>query len=840
VIGFYRALLRLYPAAFRAEYGEELCEVFAEQSRERSRAGAIAAAILDVVPNALAAHYDILRQDLRFAWRTMRRAPGFTLTSVAVVALGIGANTAAFSLADFVLLRPLPFPDSDRLIRIWSSTDGSGPNDVSPANYRDWKAMSTSFSGMGAYSLGPLNLVGQGAPVRLETARVTPDLLPVIGVTPYLGSLITPANSAQGGTALLSHGLWQTQFGSDPNVVGRVVRLHGEPYTVLGVMPPGFHFPGRDIELWTSLVFRPEDFEERDNTYTHIVGRLAPGVTLERAQAEMNTIAARLEQQYPDTNKDLGIWTYRLRDQIGRRQRLLVLALCGAALCILLLACANLASLLLARGVSRSRELSIRNALGAGRDRLVRQLFTESIFLAAIGGAAGVFLAWAGLPFLATLVPPSLPIQETPSIDLRVLAFAAALIGITGLGFGIVPALRKPDGARHRLRSALVIVEVTCSIVLLIAAGLLMRAIWRIQSIPPGFNPNGVITMRTALPLPKYTTVAARERFYSQVLDGIRALPGVKSAAYTTGLPMVRTGGIWGIEIPGAPESDDNGASLRFITPGYFATLGIPLLRGRDIDERDTQSRRPYAAVISESAARRHWPDQDPIGKQIKIALQDRVVVGLVGDVKVRGLERNNEPQVYVASGQIEDDAILGYIPQDLVVRSDIPPARWLPAVRQIVAAADREQPISNIRPLSEIVAGDTAPRRVQVRILAILAAIALLIAGVGIHGLLSFAVVQRTKEIGIRRALGAEAKGIVSMILREGLRLAVAGAVVGVIVAVLVGRAIGALLFGVPPADPRTIAAALALCLVTALIGCLRPALRAARVDPMTALREG
>jgi predicted permease len=840
VTSFYRALLRLYPAAFRAEYGEELCDVFAEQTRGRSPLRSIAAAIADVVPNALAAHFDILRQDLRFASRTLRRAPGFALTAIAIVALGIGANTAAFSLADFVLLRPLPFPDSDRLIRLWSATDGSGPNDVSPANYRDWKAMSTSFSGMGAYSHGQLNLVGHGAPVRLGAVRVTPDLMPIIGVKPFLGSLITPQNSGQGDTAVLSHALWRTQFGSDANVVGQVVRLNGAPYTIVGVMPAGFHFPGRDAELWTSLVFTPQDFEDRDNTFTHIVGRLARGVALEGAQAEMNTIAARLEQQYPDTNKDLGIFMYRLRDQIGRRQRLLVLALCGAALCILLLACANLASLLLARGVSRSRELSIRTALGAGRDRLVRQLFTESILLALLGGAAGVFIAWAGLPFLAHLVPPTLPIQETPSIDLRVLAFAAALIGITGLGFGIVPALRKPDSARHRLRSALVIVEVTCSIVLLISSGLLMRAIWRIQSISPGFRTEGVVTMKTALPLPKYSTVAARERFYKEVLDGVRALPGVQSAAFVTGLPMVRTGGIWGVEVPGAPESDDNGASLRFVTPGYFATLGIPLLRGRDIDERDTQNRRPYAAVISESAAKRHWPNQDPIGRTFKFALQDRVVVGVVGDVKVRGLERNNEPQVYVASGQIDDNAITGYIPNDLVIKSGRPLEQWLPAVRQIVANADREQPISDIRLLADIVAGDTAPRRVQVRILAILAAIALLIAGVGIHGLLSFAVAQRTKEIGIRRALGAEARGIVSMVLREGLRLAVAGAVIGVIVAVLVARAIGALLFGVPPADPQTIVIALALCMITAVIGCLRPALRAARVDPMTALREG
>lgn len=840
MITFYRALLHLYPTAFRTEYGEELCADFAERSKETSRATALVEAVADVVPNAIASHLDILRQDLRFAIRTMRRSPGFALTAIAILTLGIGANTAAFSLADFVLLRPLPFPDSDRLLRMWNSRDGSGPNDVSPANLRDWKAMAKSFSGIGAYSNSTFNLVGQGAPIRLETARVTPDLLPIIGVTPFAGSLITPENSKDGMTAVLSHELWRNQFDSDPNVVGRVVRLNGTPHTVLGVMPPGFHFPSRTVELWTSLLFSAEDYEDRENNYIHPLGRLAPGVTLESATAEMRTIAERLGQQYPETNKDLGIIVQRLRDQIGRRQRLLVLALCGAALCILLLACANLASLLLARAVSRSRELSIRTALGAGRDRLLRQMFTESILLALIGGTLGVVVAWAGLPFLAHLVPSSLPIEESPSLDLRVLAVAAALTFITGVGFGIVPALRRTDSTRQRIRSALVIIEVTCSVVLLISAGLLMRAIWRIQSIEPGFRPAGVTTMRTALPLPKYAPVAERERFYKHVLDGVRALPGVQSAAYTTGLPMERTGGIWGVEVPGMPESDDNMASLRFVTPGYFATLGIPFVRGRDIDERDTKEHRPYAAVVSESMAKRYWPNQDPIGRRFKYALEERMVVGVVGDVKVRGLERQNEPQVYVASGQVEDASIPGYIPQDLVVRSTLPPAQWLPAVREIVAGADREQPISNIRPLSTIVEGDTAPRRVQARILAILAAIALLIAGVGTHGLLSFAVAQRVKEIGIRRALGAQASEIVRMILREGMRLAVIGAVFGVIVAVFVGRGMSALLFGVPPTDPQTILAAVALCLITAAIGCLRPALRAGRVDPMNALREG
>lgn len=835
---FYRLLLLLYPTDFRREYGDELREIFEERLRESSRFMAILGAIADVVPNALAVHLDVLRQDLRFAVRTLVRASGFTLTVIAIVALGIGANTAAFSLADFVLLRPLPYPDSDRLVRIWTGEPGS-QSEFSPANYRDTKAMATSFRGMGAYSSSAANLTGLGTPRRLQIARMTPDLMPLIGTAPLLGSVITPLNGAEGATAVLSHNLWQSQFNGDPAILGRVVRLDGTPRTIIGVMPPVFRFPGRDVELWTNMVFAADAFEDRTDSYLYVIGRLAPGATVERANAELATIATRLERQYPDANKDVRFWTRRVRDEIAGRQRLLVVALCGASLCILLLSCANLAGLLLARGVTRARELSIRTALGAGRERLVRQLVTESVLLAVVGGAAGVFLAWAGLPLLAQLVPTSLPLQEVPSIDFRVLAFAAVLIAVTGLGFGVLPAVRQPGHSQQRVRRALVVLEVTGSIVLLVSSGLLMRAIWRIEDVPPGFRAEGVITMRTALPLPKYGSVAARQRFYTRVLDEVRALPGVTSAAYTTGLPMVRTGGIWDVEIPGAPEREDHSASLRYVTPGYFATLGIPLRRGRDIDARDTTERRPYVAVISESLARRHWPGQDPIGRKLKFALDERTVIGVVGDVKVRGLERNNEPQVYLPSTQVADNSIIGYLPQDLVIHSSVPPEQWLPQIRRIVAAADPEQPVSNIRPLADVVSGDTAPRRVQLRVLTILSAIALLIAAVGIHGLLSFAVSQRAKELGIRRALGAQTTGIMAMILRDGLRLTAFGALAGIAIAIAVGRSLRALLFGVDPADPQTFVLAIAICVVTAMAGSLRPALKAGLSDVVTALRE-
>jgi predicted permease len=836
---FYRLLLLLYPAAFRNEYGEELRAIFEERLRETSRLAAIFAAIGDVVPNALAVHLDLLRQDVRFALRSFARAGGFTLTVVSLVALGIGANTAAFSLADFVLLRALPYPDSDRLLRLWAG-DATRQNEMSPADYRDIKAMATSsFRGMGAYASTAANLTGLGIPRRLAVARVTPELMPLVGTRPLLGSVITPANIRGADPAVLSHDLWQSEFHGDRAILGRVVRLDGTQHTIVGVMPAAFRFPSRETDVWTPLVLAGEDFEDRSDNYLHLVARLAPGATVERARAELSTIATRLARQYPDTNEEVRFWAVHLRDQVARRSRLLLIALCGASLCILLLACANLGGLLLARGVSRARELSIRTALGAGRERLVRQLVTESLLLAIVGGAAGVFLAWASLPLLAQLVPTSLPLQQVPTIDLRVLLFAGVLMALTGLGFGVLPALRQPGRSQQRVRRALVVLEVTGSIVLLVSSGLLMRAIWRIEGVAPGFRAEGVTTLRTALPLPKYGPTAARQRFYTRVLEDVRALPGVTGAAYTTGLPMERTGGIWTVEVPGAPEEENDKASVRYVTPGYFATLGIPLRRGRDIAESDTTQRRPYVAVISESLAQDRWPGLDPIGRRFKIALDERVVIGVVGDVKVRGLERNNEPQVYLASTQVADNSIIGYMPQDLVIHAKVPAEQWLPRIRQIVANADPEQPVSHVRALAEVVAGDTAPRRVQLRVLVILTAIALLIAGVGIHGLLSFAVSQRAKELGIRRALGAQTTGIVAMVLRDGLRLALFGAVAGLAIALLVGRSLRALLFGIDPADPQTFAAAIAICLVTAMAGSLRPALKAGLSDVVTALRE-
>ena len=682
---FYRALLRLYPSSFRSEYGQALCAAFEERMGGRSGLAMFFAALVDVVPNAMAVHLDILGQDVRFTARALRRAPGFAFTAILVVALGVGANTAAFSLADFVLLRPLPFAEPDRLVRIWLTTPGY-TSEFSPANLRDFGSMSKSFKGMGAYSNNAANLTGGREPLRIATASVTPELMPLMGVPAVMGRVIAPEKGAPDSVAVISDGLWRSHFAGDRNVVGRTLRLDGTPYTVIGVMPPTYRFPSREVDVWTPLHFTGDDFQDRNNNYLDVVARLKPGVTLQQAGAELDRIAAILQRQYPDENRDVGATALLLKAQVAQSSRLLVLSLCGAALCILLLACANLASLLLARGLNRTRELAVRTALGAGRERLVRQLITESLGLSLIGGAVGVGIAAAGAPLLARLVPTSLPIGTVPTVDLRVLIFATVLIVLTGLASGVAPALRggktgplealrndarAGGGRRQRMRSILVMIEVTASIVLLVSSGLLMRAIWRIHSVEPGFRAEGVMTMRTALPFPKYETTAARERFYARVLQETRALPGVRSAGYISGLPMVMRGGIWPVAVKGAqgPRNQSNSASLRFATPGLLPSLGIRLHRGRDINDGDTRER-PFVAVVSESFARREWPGQDPIGKTFGFALSDRTVVGVVDDIRVRGLERTSEPQVYVPSGQVDDSSLTGYVPKDLVIRS--------------------------------------------------------------------------------------------------------------------------------------------------------------------------
>ena len=859
----YSLLLHLYPASFRNEYGEEMRAAFARRRQAAGPLGAIGLwleTIGDAIANAALVHADLLRQDLSYSARMLRRAPGFAVTAMAIVALGIGATTAAFSVTDFVLLRPLPFFEPERLVMLWEKTPGYSNMELSAANYRDWKQGSTVFESIGLYHSAAGNLVGTSEPLRVEGAAVSADLFPTLRVQPLIGRSFAAADDRAGAAAtmLLSYRLWQTQFGGDPAVVGRQVLLDAESYTVLGVMPREFRFPSSDAQYWTPLRFDEQAYADRNDNWHYGVGRLRASVTIEVAQAEMDVLAARSRQQYPAENKDTGAILVRLSDGVTSQAKLLLYALSGAAACVLLIACANLANLLLARALERRRELAVRTAMGAGRERMIRQLTTESLLLAVCGGAIGVAIAYAAVPLLNRLVPATLPLASAPTVDLRVLLFAIALTVVTGLAFGLAPLLRvggeadlhglregarSGGGQKEGVRSALVVVEIVASVVLLVSAGLLMRALWTIQMTNPGFRPDGVLTVQTPLPTPQFNRVAVREAFYTRVIAGARALPGVTNAAFVTSLPMGKMkGGIWPVSVDGrlVNRSENQNAFLRYVTPGYLATLSIPLRSGRDIDDGDTHERQ-YIAVVSESFVRRYLPEEtaaSAIGHHFTFALSDRVIAGVAGDVRMRGLEKRAEPQVYLPFRQVDDGNIIGYIPRALLVRSSTPAETLAAPIRALIHQIEPTLPVADMSTLTEVVERDTASREAQVRVLAAFAAIAFVLAGIGIHGLLSFSVSQRAQEIGVRMALGAQSGDILRMLVRRSVMLALAGVIPGVVLAYLAGRSMEALLAGVTPADAPTMLAAVGLSVLMTIVGSLLPTLRALRVDPITALR--
>jgi predicted permease len=809
------------------------------------------------VSAALARHWAVLVQDLRYTARTLGRARGFALTAIVVTALGVGANTAAFSVADFVLFRPLPFAEPEALVRLCEGPRTGGGwgcmNQLSPANYRDLEGMTASFQALGAFGVSAVNLVGGGEPRRLSIASLTPEVLPLLGVPPALGRVFASTGHDDDRAVILSHGLWQSQFGGDAGVLGRTVDLNGARYVIIGVMPRTFQFPDGGVHLWTLLTFQPADFEDRRNRYLQAVGRLAPGVTFEQAHADLLSAASRLARDYPETNSETGVSFYRMRDAMSPRYGMMLMALSGASLCLLLLTCANLGNLLLARSAARAREFAVRAALGAGRARLVRQLITESVVLSVLGGTCGLLIAVVGVPLFSGLVPPTLPIDNRPALDLRVLGIAALFTALVGLGFGVLPALAaggragfaalregsRAGGRRQRLRAVLVTIEITMSVILLIASGLLIRAVWRVEAIDPGFTTRDVLTLRTALPRPKYDDPWRRGQFYDRVLQDVRRLPGVRSAAYITGLPMVMTGGMARIQIPGRemPRDAGNNVSLRFVTPQFFAAMGIPVLRGRDVEDGDI-GERAWVAVVSESFIERHWPGEDARGKTFLHLGRPRTIVGVVGNIRVRGLERTSEPQMYLPAAQIAVGNLPFYDPKELVIRHSGQGLALVPDVRRIVRAADPDQPVSDVRTLDDVLAGDTATRRDQLRVLGVLALIALLLSGVGIHGLLAYMVSQRSQEIGVRLALGAERSSIARMILANAMRLAALGILLGVPCAYAAARGMRALLFGVEPGDPATIATAVGVAVVMTLAGSLVPALRAVRVSPMAVMR--
>jgi predicted permease len=861
---WYRALLRLYPRSFRESYGAELEAVARQRARETQGAAATLLFVIEMsadgVVSAAGSHAEIVRADVRDALRTMRRSPGFAATVMAIAALGIGATVVAFALTDHVLLRPLPFPAPDRLVKLYQdqSFRGYPRMELSPPNFLDWQRESRTLEVMGAYTDWSANVLGAGDPVRLEGALVTGTVFGVLEVRPEIGRTLTSLDDRLDAprALVISHGLWTSRFGGRADVLGQSVLIDDQPHTVVGVMPASFVFPSRESTYWAPLRFEGELLSDRSNYFLDVIGRRRPGVRIEDVRAEMNGIAAQLARAYPDTNARNGATVIRLRDVVSRQARLTLWALTGASLCMLLIACTNLASLLLARAVDRHRELSVRAALGAGRDRLVRQMLTENVVLTAMGGAAGGLLAAGLVPFATRLVPTSLPIQEAPGIDLRLFGITAvATLGAAVLA-GLIPSTRLTraralqdglrEGARsgvtrstERLRSALVVAQVTASMVLVIGAGLLLEALWRVQDVDPGFVPSQVLTLRTSLPMPKYGVTAVRERFYDRVLSELRRTPGVQNAAYISFLPMVMRGGIWPVSVDGAPPDPQNPhvASLRLISPGFFDTLRVPLLAGRDVRDGD----RPdtvRVAVVSESFVRRHWPGLDPIGRHLGLAIGDATVVGVVHDIKVRGLERESEPQVYLASAQVPDNQIIYYSPKDLVARAAGDLQGLVPELRRIVAAADPEVPLSDIRPLSTIVAADLEARVVQLRVLWVFAGLAVLLAGFGVHGVLACSVASRVREIGVRFALGATRAGVVRLVLGRGLWLAAAGVTLGLVTAAWASSMLQSLLFGVNPRSVPVYGIAAIVCLAMAAGGSLLPALRAMRVNPVDAIR--
>jgi predicted permease len=800
---------------------------------------------------------------LRYTSRSLRRSPGFAITAVAVAAVGIGATTAAFAMLDHVMLKPLPFADQDRLMQLFEdhsfASGRAGTDwDIAPANYRDWKNMSTSFESMASFSSSSFNLIGEGEPMRIVGSRISSEMLPMLGVKPVVGRWFSESEDRAGaaGTAVIGYALWQNRFGGEASVVGRKILLDSEAFTVIGVMPKDFYFPTRVPQIWTPMRFGSSDFVDRTDDYIYGLGKLKRGVKLETARAEMRTIASQLERQYPKDLAHISASVYSLRDYIGVQAKLMVEALLAAAGCVLLVAAMNLANLLLARGLERGRELAVRTAIGAGRERLIRQMLTESLLLSVAGGALGIALAASVLPLLVKLVPVYLPISEIPPVDIRFLVFAMVITMLTGVGFGLVPALRacrssaaaadslregarSGGGRREAVRSVLVLAEIAGSVVLLVCCALLVRAIGRVESVSPGFRPDGVLTARTELPMPKYEQVPARDTYYRAVLSKVEALPGVEVAAFSSGVPMIYRGGIWPVAIPGRVQEPGTlkSASLRFVSPGYFRTMGIPQRSGRDVQFSDSLDSQ-FVAEVSESFANLYWPDQNPLGRTIDFGNHKRVVIGVVGDVRVRGLERSdNEPQVYLPYQQHKDVGNF-YAPKDLVIRASGNLTALAPAIREIVHQADPLQPVSDIRTMSDIVDNETLPRRVQAIALGSFAGIAFLLAAIGIHGLLSFGVTSRMREIAVRIALGASSRTIMSKILGEAAGLAVAGVALGCLLAYAAAVQMRALLAGVTPNDWVSYGSAALLCVLMAFGGSLLPAIRAIRVDPAIAIR--
>ncbi|HWS90361.1 MAG TPA: ABC transporter permease [Pyrinomonadaceae bacterium] len=800
-----------------------------------------------------------LRQDILFGLRVLRRNPVFSLVAVVTLALGIGANTALFSITNAVIFRPLPFPEPERLMTLWESAPKSeeARNIVSPANYLDWRAQTRSFEEMGAYTEDFYNISEDDSrPERVAGINATPSLFQTLGVRPLLGRVFRPEEGEYGApnVVMLSYGLWQRRFGGDPNVVGKTVKMNGPEYTVVGVLPPDFILSPRRYEVIRSIVFDDRQRVNRRGRYLTVVARLRPGVTPEQARAEMRAVGARLAESYPDENAGRSATTYPLDRWITWGTRATLLTLLGAVGFTLLIACANVANLLLGQAAGRRKEMAVRAALGAGRLRLVRQMLTESLTLSLLGGLAGLLLAKWGVRLLVSLSPASLPRAEEAGLDPWVLCFTLAVSVVTGLAFGLAPALQASkveltdalksvrstgDGRRSLARGALVAAEVALSLVLLVGAGLLVKSFIRLTEVELGFDPTHVVAADISLPY-RYNTQEKRTEVYRQILTRVERLPGVASAAVAQSVPL--SGEEHGAQFmvvgrPPAPDgSDRHGSIYHRVSEGYFKTLGVRLLKGRYLNERDTAGA-PRVALVNESLARRVFPGEDPLGKQIILAgdstPRPREIVGVVSDT--RYVAPNIEPfsQIYVS--YLSEP----WFHMSLIVRATGDPAALMNGLREEVSAVDREVPLANVKEMEQYVSDSLSPQRFSALLLALFAAAALGLAALGVYGVISNSVARRTHEIGIRIALGARRRDVLRLVVGQGMRPVLLGLAAGLAGALALTRLMESLLYGVSAFDPTVFAGVSLLLAATALVACYLPARRATQVDPMTALRH-
>jgi putative ABC transport system permease protein len=808
-------------------------------------------------------HLENLLNDVRYGLRMLRKSPSFTFFAVAVLALGIAANSAIFSIADAVLIRPLPYANANRLVLVWEDASAFGfpKNTPAPGNFSDWKARNQVFEDVAAVPYGGyFNLTGNGTPEQLDGRKITANLFSVLGVSPTLGRDFRPEDDVPGASpvAILSHGLWLRRFGGDPQIIGKEISLNYQKCTVIGVMAKGFQYPDRETEIWIAAQFTKEILADHGSHYLSVLARIKPGVSLKTVNANLATIASELEKEHPDSNAKVGAFAVALREEFAGDVRPAIMMLVGAVCFVLLIACANVANLLLSRATARRREMAMRLALGATRGRIVQQMLTESVLLAILAGIVGLLLSVWGTKFLATLIPAGIAPMTGTGVDARVLIFTLVVTLVTGILFGIIPASRvsqfhltpslKQGGGQsgvgsggQRLRDVLVICEVALAIVLLAGGALMIRSLQNLYHLDPGFRADHVLVVRTPLPRPKYEAAASRRAFFDQVLGQVKNLPGVVAAGYTTWIPLTNPGGAMGITIEGKPEPSPGQLlipNVRMISKDYIDALRMKLIEGRTFEQGDGFGE-PLVALINQTMARNYWPGENAIGRQFKFGVYSEdhpwiTVIGIVGDVHQAGLDLPARAEMYLPYQQQDR----GYDPEYLAVRTSGDPMALAGIVRQQIWSVDKEQPVAGVMALEDLVDENLSSRRMQASLLGGFAGLALLLVTLGIYAVLSFAVTQRTQEIGVRVALGAQPRDVLRMIFSQGFKLFLIGAAIGLAAAFALSRTLVHLLYGVSAYDPASFVVVTILLAVVALLACYIPARRATRVDPLVALR--